>query len=96
MPERRLFHRIALALAVILFDSGFGTPLSRLSGRRQRPAIVLATFGVVVTARPVRASPPTIFLTGLGWMESVSARRQPSASTDAAAVFFLLRIGGIN
>src|SRR3954468_1247568 len=38
----------SVALAIILFDSGFGTKLSAFR-QAALPAIVLATFGVLVT-----------------------------------------------
>ena len=81
----------SLALAVILFDSGFGTPLSAFR-QAAAPAIVLATFGVVVTAGLFAVA--AHYLLSLGWMESFLLGAIVG-STDAAAVFFLLRIGGI-
>jgi potassium/hydrogen antiporter len=81
----------SLALAVILFDSGFATPLRsyRLSAP---PAIALATVGAFVTAAVVGACAHTVL--PLTWTESLLLGAALS-STDAAAVFFLLRAGGI-
>jgi cell volume regulation protein A len=82
----------SVALAIILFDSGFGT---RLAAFRQAalPATVLATLGVVVTTLIVGAAAKVIF--GLPWLHAMLAGAIVS-STDAAAVFFLLRVGGIH
>lgn len=81
----------SVALAIILFDSGATT--RRHSFRvAAAPAIVLATLGVILTAALV-AVPTRVFL-GLGWMEALLLGAIVG-STDAAAVFFLLRIGGI-
>ncbi len=82
----------SLALAIILFDSGFETPLAsyRLAAR---PALTLATVGVVLTAAIVGASAHYLF--GVGWTEAMMLGAI-IASTDAAAVFFLLRAGGLN
>ncbi len=82
----------SLALAVILFDSGFGTPLKVLR-QAAAPALSLATVGVVLTTGlfGVAAS----YLLQLGWLESFLLGAAV-ASTDAAAVFFLLRAGEIN
>ena len=82
----------SLALAIILFDSGFNT---RLRSVRQAaaPAILLATLGVVMTAGMVGAVARLLF--GLPWLESFLLGAI-IGSTDAAAVFFLLRVGGIN
>lgn len=82
----------SIALAIILFDSGFGTSLQsfKLSAM---PSLTLATVGVLLTA--------TLFglvaqlLLGFSFMEGMLLG-SIVASTDAAAVFFLLRIGGIN
>ncbi|MBW8301938.1 MAG: potassium/proton antiporter [Hydrogenophaga sp.] len=82
----------SIALAVILFDSGYGTSLQsfKLSAT---PALTLATGGVLMTAGFFGLVAHLLldfsFLEGLLLGSIV-------ASTDAAAVFFLLRIGGIN
>jgi cell volume regulation protein A len=82
----------SVALAVILFDSGFGTNLQsfKLSAA---PAITLASVGVVLTA--IFFAGAASLLLGLSWIEGLLLGAIV-ASTDAAAVFFLLRIGGIH
>jgi cell volume regulation protein A len=82
----------SLMLAVILFDSGFGTNIQsfRLSAA---PAISLASVGVVLTATFFAGA--AALLLGLSWLEGLLLGAIV-ASTDAAAVFFLLRIGGIH
>lgn len=82
----------ALALAVILFESGFGTPMAMLR-QASGPALALATVGVLLTAGLLGGA--TYYLTGLDWLESLLLGAAV-ASTDAAAVFFLLRAGNIN
>lgn len=81
----------SIALSVILFDGGLRTRLSAFRGVLA-PSMLLATAGVLVTAG----------LTGVvAWavlrLEPVEALLLGSivASTDAAAVFFLLRTGGL-
>jgi cell volume regulation protein A len=81
----------SLALAVILFDSGFGTSI-RSFRQAAGPAITLATLGVVLTAAIVGVA--AHFALGLGWLQSLLIGAIVG-STDAAAVFFLLRIGQI-
>lgn len=81
----------SLALAVILFDSGFGTRLSAFRAAAG-PAVTLATFGVLLTAAFVGVA--ARFALGLPWLEAFLIGAIVS-STDAAAVFFLLRVGGI-
>ena len=82
----------SIALSIILFDSGFGT---RLSSFRQAafPAIVLATIGVLVTTGLVGLAAHLVL--GLPWSAALLLGAVVS-STDAAAVFFLLRVGGIH
>ncbi|RVC74842.1 potassium/proton antiporter, partial [Mesorhizobium sp. M2A.F.Ca.ET.046.02.1.1] len=82
----------SLALAIILFDSGFGTPLNALK-QAAGPALSLATIGVILTTGifSVAAS----YFLKLSWLES-SLLGAAVASTDAAAVFFLLRAGEIH
>lgn len=81
----------SLALAVILFDGGLRTKIGRLRGA-VRPALLLATVGVVITAAltGVVASRildiPLVHGLLLGTV---------IASTDAAAVFFLIHAGGL-
>jgi cell volume regulation protein A len=81
----------SLALAIILFDSGFGTKLSSLRAAAA-PAIILATLGVLLTTALVGIAAHLII--GLPWLEAFLVGAVIS-STDAAAVFFLLRVGGI-
>ena len=82
----------SLALAVILFDSGFGTPLKVLR-QAAGPAVSLATVGVVLTTGLFGVA--AFYLLDLDWLESFLLGASV-ASTDAAAVFFLLRAGEIN
>ena len=81
----------SVALAVILFDAGFGTRL-RAFRRVAAPAITLATLGVILTTGLVGAAAHSLF--GLPWPQAFLLGALIS-STDAAAVFFLLRAGGI-
>ncbi|WP_017926790.1 potassium/proton antiporter [Thioalkalivibrio sp. HL-Eb18] len=81
----------SLALAVILFDSGFGTRLRTLR-RAAGPAIVLATVGVALTTLLLGVA--AHWLLDLPWAYALLLGALIS-STDAAAVFFLLRVGGV-
>ncbi|WP_119458357.1 potassium/proton antiporter [Rhodospirillaceae bacterium SYSU D60014] len=81
----------SVALAVILFDSGFGTSLAAFR-RVAAPAITLATVGVVLTAGLVGAA--AYYIADFSLFEALLMGAIVS-STDAAAVFFLLRVGGI-
>jgi len=80
-----------VALVVILFDGGLRTPLSvvRLG---IAPASALATLGVLVTAAIVGAVAHAL---GLSWHEGWLLGAIVS-STDAAAVFSVLRGGGVH
>jgi cell volume regulation protein A len=81
-----------LALAVILFDSGFGTPVAVLR-QAGPPALMLATVGVIITTAVFGAA--TYYITDLTWLESLLLGAAV-ASTDAAAVFFLIRAGNLH
>ncbi len=81
----------SLALAIILFHSGFETRWQTLRNAAG-PAVVLATLGVVLTAGLFGVA--AYFLLGLPLPEALLLGAIVS-STDAAAVFFLLRVGGI-
>jgi cell volume regulation protein A len=81
----------SMALAIILFDSGFATRLATLR-LAAFPALALSTFGVVITAGLVSVA--AIFIFGFTWTEGLLLGIIV-APTDAAAVFFLLRVGGI-
>lgn len=81
----------SIALSVILFDGGLRTRLSVFRGVLA-PSLLLATIGVLITAS----------VAGLAaWLvldlDPVAALLLGAiiASTDAAAVFFLLRTGGL-
>ena len=78
-----------VALAIILFDAGFGTPFHALK-QAAAPALALGTMGVIVTAGIVAVSAK--FLFGFDWITAFLLG-SIVGSTDAAAVFFLLRAG---
>ena len=88
----RLAHAIGtLALTIILFDGGLGTTLGavRLSWK---PSLLLATLGVAITA----------VITGVAaaWILEISLLEglllgSIVGSTDASAVFSILRSGGV-
>ena len=82
----------SLALALILFESGFGTPVTALR-QAAMPALSLATVGVMITTGLFGAA--TFYLTDFSWLESFLLGAAV-ASTDAAAVFFLLRAGNLH
>jgi cell volume regulation protein A len=81
----------SVALSVILFDGGLRTRLSLFRGVLA-PSLIMATLGVVITAGVAGATAWAVFD-----LEPVEALLLGSiiASTDAAAVFFLLRTGGL-
>lgn len=82
----------SIALAIILFDSGFGTPIQAFK-LAAIPSLTLASVGVLMTAALVGFA--ATWLLHFSWLEGMLLG-SIVASTDAAAVFFLLRIGGIN
>lgn len=79
-----------LALVLILFDGGLNTRLSAVRASAA-PALTLATFGVVFTAGLVAVAARVL---GLDWSQALLLGAVVS-STDAAAVFSILRGGGI-
>jgi cell volume regulation protein A len=81
----------SVALAIILFDAGYATRLITLR-IAALPALVLSTAGVVLTA--VLVGVAAQFLFGFGWLEGLLLG-VIVAPTDAAAVFFLLKAGGL-
>lgn len=81
----------SLALSVILFDGGLRTRLTAFRGVLT-PSLLLSTLGVVVTAGLTAAC--VYVLLGLTLLQSLLLGAIV-ASTDAAAVFFLLRAGGL-
>ncbi|WP_413203933.1 potassium/proton antiporter [Rhodospirillum sp. A1_3_36] len=82
----------SIALAVILFDSGFGTRM-RSFRIAAWPSLTLASLGVALTAALL--APFAHLFLDLSWLEAFLLGAIVG-STDAAAVFFLLRVGGIN
>ena len=82
----------SVALAIILFDSGFGTPIKAFK-MAALPAITLATIGVLITTGLFAIA--AAYLLHFSWIEGLLLG-SIVASTDAAAVFFLLRISRIN
>ena len=90
--DYRLTYMIgSLALAVILFDGGLRTHVKALRGAIG-PATLLATVGVMVTAGLVGWAATYIFDIPLIYGFLLGAI---VASTDAAAVFFLIHTGGL-
>ncbi len=80
-----------VALVLILFDGGLNTPMSAVR-RVAAPAAVLATVGVIGTA--------VVLALGGYWLgmprEAAMLLGAVVSSTDAAAVFAVLRSGGVN
>ncbi len=81
----------SIALALILFDGGLRT---RLASFRSvlAPAVTLATLGVLATTLVM--APVAKFVLGIGWIEALLVG-SVVASTDAAAVFFLINARGL-
>jgi cell volume regulation protein A len=81
----------SVALALILFDGGLRT---RFASFRNvlAPAGALATLGVFLTA--LITAPVAAIALNLGWVESLLVGAVV-ASTDAAAVFFLMHARGL-
>ncbi len=81
----------SVALALILFDGGLHTRFATFKSVLA-PAGVLATVGVLITAAVT--APVAKYALGLNWTEAMLLG-SVIASTDAAAVFFLINAGGL-
>jgi cell volume regulation protein A len=81
----------SIALALILFDGGLRTRFSTFRSVLV-PSLTLATVGVLMTA--ALTAPVAHLALGLGWTESLLVG-SVVASTDAAAVFFLIHARGL-
>src|SRR5216683_2857601 len=81
----------SIALALILFDGGLRT---RFASFRNvlAPSVTLATVGVLITA--LLTAPVAQLVLGLGWIQALLIGAVV-ASTDAAAVFFLINARGL-
>ncbi len=81
----------SVALGLILFDGGLRTRLATFRNVLA-PAGLLATVGVLITA--TLTAPMASWMLGLTWSEALLVGAV-MASTDAAAVFFLLHAKGL-
>ncbi|HLH91181.1 MAG TPA: potassium/proton antiporter [Xanthobacteraceae bacterium] len=81
----------SIALALILFDGGLRTRLSTFRSVLA-PSLALATIGVMLTA--ALTAPVARYALGLDWTQSLLVG-SVVASTDAAAVFFLIHARGL-
>jgi cell volume regulation protein A len=90
--DYRLAHAVGtIALALILFDGGLGTSLTAVRSA-WKPAAMLATVGVLITA--VITGVAAMFILQISWLEGLLLG-SIVGSTDAAAVFGVLRSGGV-
>ena len=81
----------SIALALILFDGGLRTRFATFRSILA-PSVTLATAGVLLTA--TLTAPVAVFVFDLRWTEALLVGAVV-ASTDAAAVFFLIHAGGL-
>lgn len=81
----------SIALALILFDGGLRTRFNTFRNVLA-PSALLATVGVLITT--LVTAPVAKLVLGLGWTQSLLIGAVV-ASTDAAAVFFLINAGGL-
>ncbi|HYZ45136.1 MAG TPA: potassium/proton antiporter [Xanthobacteraceae bacterium] len=81
----------SIALALILFDGGLRTRFATFRSVLA-PAVTLATVGVLLTA--ALTAPFAKYLLGMSWTEALLVGAVV-ASTDAAAVFFLIHARGL-
>ncbi len=81
----------SIALALILFDGGLRTRFATFRSVLG-PSVVLATVGVLLTA--ALTAPVAKYTLGVNWIEALLIGAVV-ASTDAAAVFFLIHARGL-
>lgn len=87
-----LAHAIGtVALAMILFDGGLGTSVASIRAS-WKPSVLLATLGVLVTAMITGVAASWIL--GISLLEGLLLG-SIVGSTDASAVFSILRSGGV-
>lgn len=86
------FRLGSVALVLILFDGGLNTPLGPVK-EVLKPSVVLATVGVAGTAGALAVGAHLLF--GLDWPHALLLGAVVS-STDAAAVFSVLRGSGLH
>ncbi|EKK04618.1 sodium/hydrogen exchanger [Rhodopirellula baltica SH28] len=80
------------ALCLILFNGGIGTPYAAFQSA-WKPASLLATVGVIVTA--VITGLAASWILGLSWLQGLLLG-SIVGSTDASVVFSVLRGGGVH
>ncbi|HYG22173.1 MAG TPA: potassium/proton antiporter [Verrucomicrobiae bacterium] len=90
--DYKLAHAIGtVALAMILFDGGLGTSAAAIR-IAWKPSILLATVGVILTA--VITGVAATWILGVSLLEGMLLG-SIVGSTDASAVFSILRWGGV-
>lgn len=81
----------SIALALILFDGGLRTRFNTFRNVLG-PSVMLATVGVLITT--LLTAPVAKFVLDIGWLQALLVGAVV-ASTDAAAVFFLINARGL-
>jgi potassium/hydrogen antiporter len=81
----------SIALALILFDGGLRTRFATFRNVLG-PAVTLATGGVLITT--LLTAPVAKFVLGISWVQALLVGAVV-ASTDAAAVFYLINARGL-
>lgn len=81
-----------VALALILFDSGYQTSFKSYR-MTAVPSLLLATVGVLLTT--LLLAPAAYYILNISWLQAMLLAAIIS-STDSASVFFLLRMGGVS